>query len=69
MQSHSHQSRLFPLGRLIPRAARRFLRSPSFATGVLVLVLLLMVILSILLLAPWWESFTALSQQFLPSRP
>jgi len=56
MQSHSHQFHVFPFRRLIPKETRKFLRSPSFATGVLVLFLGLIVFISVLLLASWWES-------------
>lgn len=55
MHSHSHQFRLFPLRRVIPRRIRKFLSSMSFATGVLVLGLMLIMFISVVLLAPVWE--------------
>jgi hypothetical protein len=56
MPSHSHQVHIFSFRRLILREARRFLRSPSFAAGVLVLFLMLIATVSILLLSSWLEN-------------
>jgi hypothetical protein len=58
MQSRSRLVHVFPFRKLIPREMRRSLRSPSFETGLLVVLLMLIATVSIVLLSSWFETLT-----------
>jgi len=62
MQLHRGSVKVFSIRKLIPRETKRSLRSQSFAAGLLVAFLMLIVTVSIVLLSSWLESFTQSGQ-------